>query len=102
MALTMKELQEMEVGDFIVHVDFGIGKFGGAVGVPTGNSYQEMIRIVYTNNDKVDVSIHSLYKISKYRRSDTGTPPRLSTLGTGVGINSRTKLRSESRTLRAT
>lgn len=41
MALTMKELQEMEVGDFIVHVDFGIGKFGGLVRVPTGNSYQE-------------------------------------------------------------
>ena len=84
MALTMKELQEMEPGDFIVHVDFGIGKFGGLVRVPTGNSYQEMIRIIYKNNDKVDVSIHSLYKISKYRRSDTGEPPRLSTLGTGA------------------
>ena len=84
MALTMKELQEMEPGDFIVHVDFGIGKFGGLVRVPTGDSYQEMIRIIYKNNDKVDVSIHSLYKISKYRRSDTGEPPRLSTLGTGA------------------
>lgn len=84
MALTMKELQEMEPGDFIVHVDLGIGKFGGLVRVPTGNSYQEMIRIIYKNNDKVDVSIHSLYKISKYRRSDTGEPPRLSTLGTGA------------------
>lgn len=84
MALTMKELQEMEVGDFIVHVDYGIGKFGGLVRVPVGNSYQEMIRIIYKNNDKVDVSIHSLYKISKYRRSDTGEPPRLSTLGTGA------------------
>lgn len=84
MALTMKELQEMEPGDFIVHVDFGIGKFGGLVRVPTGNSYQEMIRIIYQHNDKVDVSIHSLYKISKYRRSDTGEPPRLSTLGTGA------------------
>ena len=84
MALTMKELQEMEPGDFIVHVDFGIGKFGGLVRVPAGNSYQEMIRIIYQRNDKVDVSIHSLYKISKYRRSDTGEPPRLSTLGTGA------------------
>lgn len=84
MALTMKELQEMDYGDFIVHVDYGIGKFGGLVRVPTGDSYQEMIRIVYKNNDKVDVSIHSLYKISKYRRSDTGEPPRLSTLGTGA------------------
>ena len=84
MALTMKELQEMEPGDFIVHVDFGIGKFGGLVRVPAGNSYQEMIRIIYQHNDKVDVSIHSLYKISKYRRSDTSEPPRLSTLGTGA------------------
>ena len=84
MALTMKELQEMEPGDFIVHVDFGIGKFGGLVRVPAGNSYQEMIRIIYQHNDKVDVSIHSLYKISKFRRSDTGEPPRLSTLGTGA------------------
>ena len=84
MALTMKELQEMEPGDFIVHVDFGIGKFGGLVRVPVGNSYQEVIRIIYQRGDIVDVSIHSLYKISKYRSSTTGEPPRLSTLGTGA------------------
>ncbi len=84
MALTMKELQEMEPGDFIVHVDYGIGKFGGLVRVPMGKSYHEMIRILYTNNDVVDVSIHSLYKISKYRSSSAGDPPRLSTLGTGA------------------
>lgn len=84
MALTMKELQEMEPGDFIVHVDLGVGKFGGLVRVPSGDGYQEVIRIIYQNNDKVDVSIHSLYKISKYRRSDTGEPPRLSALGTGA------------------
>ncbi len=84
MALTMKELQEMEPGDYIVHVDFGIGKFAGLVRVPTGDSYQEMIRIVYQHNDIVDVSIHSLYKISKYRRADTGEPPRLSILGSGA------------------
>ncbi|MBP7373910.1 MAG: DEAD/DEAH box helicase, partial [Prevotella sp.] len=51
---------------------------------PVGNSYQEVIRIIYQHNDKVDVSIHSLYKISKYRRSDTGEPPRLSILGSGA------------------
>ena len=84
MALTMKELQEMAPGDFIVHVDFGIGRFGGLVRVPTGDSYQEMIRIFYANHDIVDVSIHSLYKISKYRRADTGEPPRLSILGSGA------------------
>ena len=95
MALTMKELQEMEPGDFIVHVDFGIGKFGGLVRVPVGDSYQEMIRLYYQRGDIVDVSIHSLYKISKYRRSDTGEPPRLSTLGTGAWekLKERTKKR---------
>lgn len=97
MALTMKELQEMEPGDFIVHVDFGIGKFAGLVRVPLpqrngvssetgqgGASYQEMIRLVYQRGDIVDVSIHSLYKISKYRRGDSEEQPRLSTLGTGA------------------
>ncbi len=95
MALTMKELQEMEPGDFIVHVDFGIGKFGGLVRVPVGDSYQEMIRLYYQRGDIVDVSIHSLYKISKYRRSDTDEPPRLSTLGTGAWekLKERTKKR---------
>ena len=104
MALTMKELQEMEPGDFIVHVDFGIGKFAGLVRVPTTTrnadgtvtqGYQEVIRIIYQNNDKVDVSIHSLYKISKYRRSDTGEAPRLSALGTGAWerIKERAKTR---------
>lgn len=95
MALTMKELQEMEPGDFIVHVDFGIGKFGGLLRVPVGDSYQEAIRIYYQHGDIVDVSIHSLYKISKYRRADTGEPPRLSALGTGAWdrLKERTKKR---------
>jgi transcription-repair coupling factor (superfamily II helicase) len=94
MALTMKELQEMEVGDYIVHVDYGIGKFGGLVRIPLPQrpgqpenkekQYQEVIRIIYQHNDKVDISIHSLYKISKYRRNDTDEPPRLSALGTGA------------------
>ncbi len=95
MALTIKELQEMEPGDFIVHVDYGIGKFAGLVRVPSGNSYQEVIRIIYAGNDKVDVSIHSLYKISKYKRKDSETQPRLSTLGTGAWdrLKERTKKR---------
>ncbi len=104
MALTMKELQEMEPGDFIVHVDYGVGKFAGLVRVPTmtknadgtlSSGYQEVIRIVYQRNDKVDVSIHALYKISKYRRADSGEPPRLSTLGTGAWerIKERAKTR---------
>lgn len=84
MALTMKELREMEPGDFVVHIDFGIGKFAGLVRVPAGESYQEMIRLVYQHGDIADVSIHSLYKISKYRRAESGEAPRLSILGSGA------------------
>ena len=93
MAITMKELQEMEYGDYLVHVDYGIGKFAGLLRIPNGTGYQEVIRIIYQHNDKVDVSIHSLYKISKYRRSDTGEPPRLSILGSGAWerLKERTK-----------
>lgn len=84
MALTMKELREMEPGDFVIHVDFGVGKFAGLVRVPAGESYQEMIRLVYQHGDIADVSIHSLYKISKYRRAESGEAPRLSILGSGA------------------
>ena len=104
MALTMKELYEIEPGDYLVHVDFGIGKFGGLVRVPIDSpspnagsheAYQEKIRLIYQRGDIVDVSIHSLYKISKYRGGDTQNPPRLSTLGTGAWerMKERTKHR---------
>lgn len=82
-ALTLKELQEFEVGDYIVHVDHGIGRFGGLVRMPQGEGYQEMIKIQYQGGDSIYVSIHSLYKVSKYRGQDSGEPPRLSHLGTG-------------------
>ena len=101
MALTLKEIQQFEIGDYVVHVDHGVGKFGGLVRMPInsgssgksglfGNSgksgetsYQEMIKIIYQNGDSIYVSIHSLYKVSKYKSQDNGQPPRLSTLGTG-------------------
>ena len=83
MALTMKEITELNVNDYIVHVDHGIGRFDGLVRVPNGDSYQEMVRLVYQNNDVVYVSIHSLYKISKYRGKD-GEAPKISRLGTGA------------------
>ncbi len=83
MALTLKEIQQFEIGDFVVHVDHGIGKFGGLVRMPQGDGYQEMIKILYQNGDSIYVSIHSLYKVSKYKSQDNGEPPRLSTLGTG-------------------
>ncbi len=60
MALTLKEIQQFEIGDFVVHVDHGIGKFGGLVRMPQGDGYQEMIKILYQNGDSIYVSIHSL------------------------------------------
>ncbi len=88
MALTLKEIQQFEIGDFVVHVDHGVGKFGGLVRMPITNaageqSYQEMIKILYQHGDSIYVSIHSLYKVSKYKSQDGGEGPRLSTLGTG-------------------
>ena len=94
-ALTLKEIQQFELGDYIVHVDHGIGKFGGLVRMPinsgcsgqSGNSgdsgFQEMIKIIYQRGDAIYVSIHSLYKVSKYKSQDGSQPPRVSTLGTG-------------------
>ena len=83
MALTLKEIRQFEVGDYVVHVDHGIGKFGGLVRMPQGDGYQEMIKISYLNGDSIYVSIHSLYKVAKYKAQDNGEPPRLSHLGTG-------------------
>ena len=91
-ALTLKEIQQFEVGDYVVHVDHGIGKFGGLVRMPiangqqstaNGQQYQEMIKIIYEGGGSIYVSIHSLYKVSKYKAQDNGQPPRLSHLGTG-------------------
>ena len=87
-ALTLKEIQQFEIGDYVVHVDHGIGKFMGLVRMPittaTGEqAYQEMIKIQYQHGDSIYVSIHSLYKVSKYKAQETGEPPRMSFLGTG-------------------
>ena len=79
-----------------------IGKFAGLVRVPAGDSYQEMIRLVYQHNDIVDVSIHSLYKISKYRRGDSGEAPRLSVLGSGAWDRLKERAKKESKTLHVT
>ena len=91
-ALTLKEIQQFEIGDYVVHVDHGIGKFGGLVRMPIANNlqttgsgqrYQEMIKIIYQGGGAIYVSIHSLYKVSKYKAQDNGEQPRLSQLGTG-------------------
>ena len=67
MALTLKEIQQFEIGDYVVHIDHGIGKFGGLVRMPQGTGYQEMIKIQYDGGGTIYVSIHSLYKVSKYK-----------------------------------
>jgi len=83
-ALTLKEIQQFEIGDYVVHVDHGIGKFGGLVRMPLQDGgFQEMIKIIYQRGDAIYVSIHSLYKVSKYKSQDDGQQPRMSTLGTG-------------------
>ena len=83
-ALTLKEIQQFEVGDYVVHVDHGIGKFGGLVRMPLQEGgFQEMIKIIYQRGDAIYVSIHSLYKVSKYKSQEDGQQPRMSTLGTG-------------------
>ena len=87
-ALTLKELQQFEVGDYVVHIDYGVGRFGGLVKIPIQGSqgksnYQEVIKIIYSGDDTVYVSIHSLHKVSKYKGKE-GEPPRISHLGTGA------------------
>ncbi len=91
-ALTLKELSEFRTGDYIVHIDHGIGKFGGLVRIPSGNSMQEAIKLLYKNDDVVFVSIHNLHKISKYKGKE-GDAPSVNKLGTGAWerIKERTK-----------
>ena len=96
MALTLKELQQFEVGDYVVHMDHGIGRFGGLVNVPSedGTHLQEMIKIVYQNEDAIYVSIHALQKISKYKGKD-GLPPRISRLGTGAWERMKNRVKTK-------
>lgn len=82
-AITLRELKEFKTGDYIVHMDHGIGKFGGLVRIPNGNTVQEAIKLIYKNDDVVFVSIHNLHKISKYRGKE-GEPPVVNKLGTGA------------------
>lgn len=91
-ALTLKELQEFQIGDYVVHMDHGVGKFGGLVRVPQGGGYQEKIKIIYKNDDVVFVSIHALHKVSKYKGKE-GEEPHINKLGTGAweNLKERTK-----------
>jgi transcription-repair coupling factor (superfamily II helicase) len=92
--LTLKELTSLAVGDYVTHIDHGIGKFGGLQKIQVEGKTQEAIKLVYADNDIVYVSIHSLHKISKYNGKD-GAPPKIYKLGSGAwkALKQKTKAR---------
>jgi transcription-repair coupling factor (superfamily II helicase) len=92
--ITLKELTTLSVGDYVTHIDHGIGRFGGLQKIQVEGKTQEAIKLVYADNDIVYVSIHSLYKISKYTGKD-GTPPKIYKLGSNAWkiLKQKTKAR---------
>lgn len=92
--ITLKELTALSVGDYVTHIDHGIGKFGGLQKIQVEGKTQEAIKLVYADNDIVYVSIHSLHKISKYNGKD-GTPPKIYKLGSNAWkvLKQKTKAR---------
>lgn len=92
--ITLKELTTLSVGDYVTHIDHGIGRFGGLQKIQVENKTQEAIKLVYADNDIVYVSIHSLHKISKYNGKD-GTPPKIYKLGSNAWkiLKQKTKAR---------
>ena len=92
--LTLKELNSLSVGDYVTHIDHGIGKFGGLQKIQVEGKTQEAIKLAYADNDIVYVSIHSLHKISKYSGKD-GTPPKIYKLGSSAWktLKQKTKAR---------
>ena len=92
LSLTLKELQDFKPGDYVVHIDHGVGRFAGLIQVDANGKKQEVIKLLYQNDDILLVSIHSLHKISRYK-SKEGDEPRINKLGTGAWqtIKERTK-----------
>ena len=92
--ITLKELTSLSVGDYVTHIDHGIGKFGGLQKIQVEGKTQEAIKLVYADNDIVYVSIHSLHKISKYNGKD-GVPPKIYKLGSNAWktLKQKTKAR---------
>jgi len=93
-ALSLKELQQFQYGDYIVHIDHGIGRFGGLFRVENNGKMQEVIKLTFLNDDIIFVSIHSLHKISKYKGKDN-EPPRLNKLGSGAWENLKEKTKKK-------
>jgi transcription-repair coupling factor (superfamily II helicase) len=93
-ALTLKELRSLQVGDFVTHIDYGIGRFAGLNLVETANGEQEVIRLIYRDDDVLSVSIHSLHKISKYSGKE-GAPPAMSKLGSPDWDNKKSRVKKQ-------
>ncbi len=90
--ITLKELNQLQIGDYVVHSDHGIGKFGGLVITGVNGKPQEMIKLIYRDGDTIFVSIHNLHRISKYKGKE-GTAPTVSRIGSGAWerLKERTK-----------
>lgn len=93
-AMTLKELRSLQPGDYVTHVDYGIGRFAGLEKVEVGGRLQEAIRLVYRDDDLLYVSIHSLHKIAKYSGKEGG-PPSMSKLGSPEWENKKKKVKSK-------
>lgn len=102
LALSLKELSAIEPGDYIVHIDHGVGKFAGLLRTNVNGRTQEMIKLTYANNDTIFVSIHALHKLAKYRGKE-GVEPKINKLGSGawnkVKERTKTKLKDIARDL---
>jgi transcription-repair coupling factor (superfamily II helicase) len=84
--MSLKELMQIQVGDYIVHQDHGVGRFGGLIRLNNDDKVQEFIKLTFKDNDIILVNIHSLHCISKYKSKD-GEPPKLNKLGTAAWSN---------------
>ncbi len=93
-AITLKELSKLQVGDYVVHTDHGIGKFAGLVRNVINGNVQEAVRLSYRDNDSLLVSIHSLHRISKYKGKE-GQEPSIHKLGTAAWQNMKNKTKSK-------
>jgi len=92
-AITLKELTNLTIGDYVTHIDHGIGKFGGLQKIDVDGKKQEAIKLIYGDRDILYISIHSLHKISKYSGKD-GKPPKLYKLGSGAWKKLKQKTKS--------
>jgi len=92
-SITLKELTNLEIGDYVTHIDHGIGRFGGLQKIDVQGKTQEAIKLVYADRDILYISIHALHKIAKYNGKD-GTTPKIYKLGSGAWQKLKQKTKS--------